>query len=482
MAKHETAALLLCAALLSAALPVGAQTASYVVDDGDQVTLPQCYAVTAVIDRAEDGSFLEGLRNIRIDKNDHLFVADAGNDRVLEYDEDHVFLRSYTAGGTLGGPAGMYHDTDTGELYIADTGNERVVIVDGDDRILREYHRPDSAFLDDAMRFDPSNVAVGVQGYLYVLKGQYFMQLDREGEFRGFMGSTRVGASFVRWLIRKFASEKQKQTLTTEQPSPYLNFTTDDDGMLWAVASTSTAQIRRINMAGDNLYPEAFYGERVQDVSGKYSDPNFISIAVSDDKIVSVLEEKSCRIYQYSQSGTMLNVFGGKGEVKGFFQDPVSVATDSSGAVYVADRALGNIQVFSRTAFAAAVYRAQAAYDEGSYEEAYGLYEDARALDPNYAVVNKGIAACLYKLGRTEEAAAAYRAADDRASYGTLQTELRAERIKRHFGLVCLAVVAVAVGAVLLVRQLRRRADRAVARYYHLDDPGRDGRQTRPHG
>lgn len=97
-------------------------------------------------------------------------------------------------------------------------------------------------------------------------------------------------------------------------------------------------------------------------------------------------------------------------------------------------------------------------------------------------MVNKGIAACLYKLGRTEDAAAAYRAADDRASYGTLQTELRAERIKRHFGLVCLMVVAVAVAAVMLVRQLRQRADRAVARYYHLDDPGRDRRPKRPRG
>lgn len=464
----------ICALLLAVSLSFSAAAAigqtDYVVDDRGKVPLPKCYVPEKRIERVYEGSYLNAPQNLYVDAADRLYVADAGNNRIVVFDPEMQFLREYTAGNTLKNPSGVFCDTETGEIYIADTDNERIVVVDSDDRILREYRRPESELLDENMTFTPTNVSLGVQGYLYVLKGQSFMQLDQEGEFKGFVGSTKVPASILKAIIRRFASEKQKKLLVTEQPNPYVNFTMDRSGVIYAVVGSETSQIRKVNMAGDNLFPEKFYGEMVYQGGWKLTTPGFRSIAVSDDGIISVLEEKCKRIYQLSQDGTLLNVFGGEGEVAGFFQGPVALACDSKGSIYVSDTVTNTVQRFKRTAFVSAVYAAQAAYDQGDYEEAYELYARAKLTDPNYSVLNNGMADCLYKLGRMDEAAEAYRFADNRESFGRVQKLRQKQFVKQHFGWIVLAVAFVVTAAVVIVYRVRKYADALVRRFYHLND------------
>ena len=461
----------MCAAvLLSTTVSASIGRTDYVVDDRGKVSLPSCYIPEKRIERVYEGSYLNAPRNIFIDDSDNLYVADSGNNRIAVFDSEMNFTSEFSAGGTLSEPSGAYYDSENSLLYVADTANERVVVLDKDDKVVKEFKKPESDLLDENLRFNPSNIALGRQGYLYVLKGQYFMQVSQNGEFKGFVGSTKVGASFISMLIRRFASKKQKEQLVSEQPRSYLNFTMSNDGIIYAVASTNTAQIRKINMVGDNLYPEKFYGERVQDVSGKYVNPNFISIAVSNDGIISVLEENSKKIYQYSQEGVMLNVFGGEGEVSGFFTTPVSIATDSAGSIYVADSSQNSVLRVTRTAFSSAVYRAQTAYDKGDYEEAYKLYSDAGRLDPNYSVLNNGIAKCLYKMDRTEEAAAAYKSAGNREGVGDMNTELRSVFMKKYFGPICLAAALVIAAIIITVKKLKKYTDKLVRKYYRLDE------------
>ena len=176
------------------------------VDDRGKVPLPKCYVPEKRIERVYEGSYLNAPQNLYVDAADRLYVADAGNNRIVVFDPEMQFLREYTAGNTLKNPSGVFCDTETGEIYIADTDNERIVVVDSDDRILREYRRPESELLDENMTFTPTNVSLGVQGYLYVLKGQSFMQLDQEGEFKGFVGSTKVPASILKAIIRRFGA------------------------------------------------------------------------------------------------------------------------------------------------------------------------------------------------------------------------------------------------------------------------------------
>ncbi|MBR4073310.1 MAG: tetratricopeptide repeat protein, partial [Clostridia bacterium] len=231
-----------------------------------------------------------------------------------------------------------------------------------------------------------------------------------------------------------------------------------------------SAQVRKINMVGDNLYPQKFYGEMVLQDGWRMVQPNFISIAVSNDGIISVLEEKSKQIYQYTQDGTMLNVFGGDGEVAGFFKSPVSIVVDSKGSVLVADTSNNTVQRFTRTSFAASIYEAQVAYDNGMYEEAYELFLKAKKVNPNYSILNNGMAECLYKMERYDEAAELYKFADNREGYGKVQAIKRKVFIKEHFGWVCFAILVVVVILIFVVYKLKKYVGLLVRRFYHLDD------------
>ncbi len=472
---RKCGSLCLCAALIVSVFSITAGAAigqtDYVIDDnGNKTSLPMCYVPEKRIERVYEGSYLDTPQNMYIDESDNLYVADSGNNRIVKFNSELEYVSEFTAGDSLNKPSGSYFDSDKKELYIADTDNERIVVVNENDDFIREYRKPDSELLDDDLTFNPTNVSIGIQGHIYILKGQNFMQVSQEGEFKGFVGSTKVPANFITALIRRFASEKQKKLLVSEQPSPYVNFTMDRNGVIYAVAGTDTAQIRKINMVGDNLYPEKFYGEMVLQDGWRLVNPSFISIAVSNDGIISVLEEKSKKIYQYSQDGTMLNVFGGEGEVEGFFQSPVSIAVDSKGSVLVADTATNTVQRFTRTSFSSAVYEAQVAYDNGMYSEAYELFSKARAINPNYSVLNNGMAECLYKMGRIDEAEKLYKSADNREGYGKVQAVKRRQFMSDYFGWICLAVIIVCVLIIIAVYKLRKYAGMLVRRFYHLDD------------
>lgn len=464
----------LCIIIFLSALPFSANAAigqtDYVVDDKGKATLPKCYVPEKRIERVYTGSYLSTPQNMYIDMEDNLYIADSGNNRIVKFNSELEFVREFTAGKTLNNPSGSYYDHEARELYIADTDNERIVVVDQNDSVIREYRKPQSELLDDDLTFTPTNVSLGVQGYMYILKGQSFMQVNQAGEFKGFVGSTKVAANILTVIIRRFASEKQKKMLVTEQPNPYVNFTMDRNGVIYAVVGADSAQIRKINMAGDNLYPEKFFGEMVYQDGWKLTTPSFTSITVSNDGIISVLEEKCKKIYQFSQDGVLLNVFGGEGEVAGFFQGPVAVACDSKGSIYVSDTVTNTVQRFKRTTFVSAVYDAQAAYDQGLYEKAYDLYVKAKSINPNYSVLNNGMADCLYKMGRIDEAAKAYKYADNREGYGKVQQVKRKQFVKQYFGWICLAVFIAIAAVIILIYRLRKYVDALIRRYYHLND------------
>ena len=75
---------------------------------------------------------LFGPRDILVDAQNHVYVADTGNKRIRVYNNDGTFLYNIgTAGaaqGQLNEPVGMALDPKTGRLYVADTWNHRIEV------------------------------------------------------------------------------------------------------------------------------------------------------------------------------------------------------------------------------------------------------------------------------------------------------------------------------------------------------------------
>lgn len=326
MKKLAAAAVML--SVLLAGLPVQA-AGNYTIDcNGKKIATPETHIVEKTITTLDGGGALTNPQDIFIDAQDNIYVADTGNNRIVVLDSQGRYLRSYTAGNSLRSPSGVYV-AEFGSLFVADTGNERIVNINPDDTVAEVFTKPDSDMLTESSDFAVTKVCLSAQGFLYTLKGQQFMMIDADNQFKGFVGANYLPFSLKRVFVRLFATEEQKQKLEVEEAPPYTNFMIGHDGMLYAVAATSLEKIKKLNVSGKNVFPADYTTEQLYDSDGLPVDTNFVDITVDDHDVISVLEQTSGRIYQYDQEGNLLSVFGGLGDKRGYFRIPVLIAADS---------------------------------------------------------------------------------------------------------------------------------------------------------
>ena len=87
---------------------------------------------------------------------------------------------------------------------------------------------------------------------------------------------------------------------------------------------------------GDNTSQDAFNG--VADVA----------VAKNGDIFIADGEGANTRVVKFSKDGTFIKWWGGKGTEPGQFNVPHSIAMDSKGRIYVADRSNNRIQIFDQ--------------------------------------------------------------------------------------------------------------------------------------
>jgi DNA-binding beta-propeller fold protein YncE len=88
---------------------------------------------------------------------------------------------------------------------------------------------------------------------------------------------------------------------------------------------------------GDNTSEDAFNG---------MAD---LAVAKNGDIFIADGEGPNTRVVKFSKDGKFIKWWGGKGTDPGHFNVPHSIAIDSKGRVYVADRSNNRIQVFDQT-------------------------------------------------------------------------------------------------------------------------------------
>lgn len=432
----------------------------YVLDSarrGHRIPIPLTYSVKKVISNLKVGN-LNNAQDLFIDQDNILYVADTGNNRIVKLSREGEVLGVFTGPPErpFNSPKGVYVDSD-GDIYVADTGNRRIVHLDPNGRFVEEFVKPESAMLSN-LSFDPAKIYINQMGYIYVLnESNYygFLTIDAHNNFRGYLGATRVTATFRDWIIRNFATEEQKRRIANLTAPPYSNFVIDKDGMIYATAvSIGKDQIRKINSVGKNIYPSGEFGEMVIGEGGPVL-PYFIDIAVDKNGIISVLEREGCKVYQYDQLGNLLTVFGTKGKWKGAFQIPSSLAVDADGNIYVLDSNLNNIQVFEPTHFINLVHQAVKLYSDGRYEESAKIWRQVLEIDANYELAHRGIAMSLYKNGKWKEAMEEYKKGNDSAGYSTAFAEYRRHLFRAYFGWVILAIITFTTAIIFVVKYLK---------------------------
>lgn len=420
---------------------------------GGQIRIPKTYTVTAVYSDFGEAGTLDLARDLFIDNQDRLYVADTNNHRVLVLDRDGSLLRILTgpADKPIKTPQGIYVDEE-GDVFIADTGNSRILHLSPDGEFVEEFTAPQSELLGEDFAFQPNKLYIDNTGNITILKRDAFFIMNANSEFLGYAGASTVSYSLWRVILRIFGTEQQRQQIVKPKAYAYSNFLIHDDGMIYAVsADVNNNQIMKITSVGVNVYPTRVYGEFI---NGKR--PQFADLAVDDAGIISAVDVTTGQIYQYSPEGDLLTVFGGLGNTKGTFQLPTSMAIDSQGRLYVLDGTLNNIQVFESTQFIEMVHDAVEKYNDGDYISARDSWQVVLEMDESYQLAHTGLGDAYMKEERWSEALAEYTVAENHAGYSKAFAEIRQEWIRDNFTL-CVVLIVVVLAVVILLFILAKR-------------------------
>ncbi len=454
--------LLLVGAGLARAQDTIEQYRSYTVDHaGRQLPIPDPYILDRIIDKfaaVPDG--LSTPRDIFLNReNDHLYIADTGNNRIIELDAEGQIVRILGAELDLNRPQGIFRNAQDGTLWIADTGNARILNVTEEGEIRQEFGAPQSDVLVGISAAAPSKVIVDKRGYIYYLEGTGagMIVMDRQNRFRGFFGSNRKAFS-LRWLwARYLATEEQKEKILLSTPTAHSDMYLGNDGFIYtSVAGESSRQVQKLSPVGVNIFVEKslerkLYKNRIFGERRRSWEPahRFSAVTVDDVGTVTVLDQSSGRIYQYDQDRNLLMAFGRMGIGRVEFGLASEIEVDSRGYLYTLDGARSVIYVLRPTRFAELAHRASALQFDGRYEEAASAWRGVLHLASNYELAHSGMAAAYYHQERWQEAMREYALAHDQLGYALAFYEYRQDQLRRNMGWLVSAVFVVMAGVVV---------------------------------
>lgn len=466
--RAGAATLMAASILLSTFAPVAAdrEYSSTLDKDGRPLGSPLPYVYDFEIDgmyRAS-GTF-KNPADIFIDGNFDVWITDTGNNRILKFSEDGIYLGEYGnkgGPGALNAPEGVYI-TDNGDIWVADRGNGRIVRFDRDGKYIRDFRKPSSKLLAEDQVYQPNKLVIDRRGYIYVLNGggdyRGIFLLDSEGEFRGFFGANRLAFDLARLLIRSFTTEAQKKQISRVLPTHHANVFVDPRGFIYTVSPLAQfKQIKKLNSIGNDVYTadNKFFGFRERRGT-QWVLPQFVDVTVDDQGIVSALDFNSGLIYQYDQSANLLAIFGGRGAQRGRFELPQSIAVGRNGRIYVLDANRNNIQIFRPTEFAGLLHQGSRLYYDGKYEDASNVWREVLRRDSNFELGHTGLAKAYFKRGDYIIAMQEYAIARNKDGYSLAFGEWRHNFMRENFGwLLPLVIFFIWVISALVTRTVKR--------------------------
>ncbi len=306
-------------------------------------------------------------RGIATDSNDNLYVADAGNDRIVRFNpqgQDFEWGSACALDSGAGcvdpdgnGPlplgAGQFNEpwgvaTDAkGRVYVADTWNHRIQVFDQDGNFLGQWGdaRLVDAEADPLGRqgtplgfYGPRGVAVDAQGNVYVTDTGnervlvYSIQETSDG---------KIQASF----------EYQWGTMGPEEGNflEPVGITVDRSGRVY-VADTLNGRVQVFAPGLDGQIdpvPVTTWqvgGWTASDSTARDNKP-FLAVSPGGQVVFPVPERHYLAVTD--NAGKILTAWGGFGADLSTFNLPVGVAFDSKGRVYVSDSGNARIMLFT---------------------------------------------------------------------------------------------------------------------------------------
>jgi len=448
----------------------------------EPVPAPQAYVPVRVL-RGPDlglGAFTNPS-DIYVDSNHRVYIADTGNNRVIQLDRNFNVLNVFS--GMFNAPSGICVTGD-GQIYIADRNNSRIVVLDQNGALIRIIGKPEpehSGVLRADFRYNPVRLGVDQVGRVFVISAETYdgiMEFDPDGNFRGFVGAPKVTPSFIDYVWRRFSSAERRKLLALFLPTQHSGIDIDERGFIYTTVSEGeiryTEAIRRLNPAGTDVMrragfhpPIGDYGSALLDQYGEstLASSLLVDVIARENGIYSALDQRRGRVFTYDESGNLLYVFGGSGQNRGNFQLPVALA-ELDQMILILDRGTNMITVFEPTEYARKIHAAIAYYYDDDWDASVAAWQEVRKMNVNLDVAHTGIGRALLREGRYAEAMTSFRLGEDRINYSKAFSLYRREVIYDNFTIVAAILIAAPIVLFFLIKlRLVQRLRKALVRW-----------------
>ena len=466
--------------------------------DGEPLQSPSAYSPDITLDSYDINIIQEkygnlplaGASDIVSDKDGNLFIADSDNNRIVVLNKYYsaiatitTYVDDYGREQTFKDPQGVYVtnpdiSVDSRKLiYVCDTGNARIVVFDEDYNYVKTLEKPESALLN-AEAFKPSAIAVDKYGRIFVVSLSCFegiIVMSDEGDFTGFIGAQKVTYSVLQMIWRRFQTREQRASQIKNLSVSYNNITVDDYGFVYVTNNKIDANkqfaaikskaadfspVKKLNSAGDEIMKRnGFFdpgGEvAVSTFSNAIGVSSIIDVAIGEEEVWSILDQKRSRIFTYDQNGNLLYAFGDKGDQLGNGENFVSITyqrvRNEAGEETYYFVALDNtasgykLTVYSPTEYCDTIIAAIRNQNDHKYSESILYWQDVLTRNNNFDLAYIGIGKALYNQGKYDEAMEMLASAYETSQYSKAFAEIRKDILGRFLLVFAIVVIGIAV-------------------------------------
>ncbi len=286
---------------------------------------------------------------IAIDSNGNVFVVDQGNIVVQEFTDTGTFVTQWGS-GTFSYPTNIAVDGN-GNLFVLDAGLGQVLEFDNSGNLVTQW----------ATTYYGSNIAVDSSGYIFVTE-TYYTGFSYSGVIEEFDNSGNLIAMF---------------TGATSLPGPSQFFAPVDAAVSTSgdVYITDSANYRIQEFSASGAFIRSWgnptptpdytgYGQFNYPTGIAYNTQNgYLYVSDTYNNAIQVFDSVGNFQFQFGSS----NASPGSGN--GELNQPVGIACDSSGNVYVVDQGNSRVEVFD----ANGNYLNQWSGSGGGFSSPYGI-------------------------------------------------------------------------------------------------------------
>ena len=466
-------------AIVGAGASSAYQTYTYAIG-GYALHSPDAYTADATIIDSEYMGLdtpLSKPGDLITDDEGNVYIADAGNNRIVCLNRYYKveftiknFINEQGVDDGLTGPEGLFVTED--RIWVCDSGASRIVVFDRQGNFLKIIEAPTSNLFGDNSLYKPVAIAVDQYNRLFIVSSttyQGIIVMTEEGEFTGFIGAQATTLSAWDIIWRRFQTDAQKAQTELNVSTEFNNITIDKDGFIYVTTSAidegsvqsaikgkakdgKYMPVKMLNTNGDEIMKRNGFWPPAGEVDFSTSSKDeitgtskVIDVAIGDEGLWSIIDEKRQRIYTYDSNGNLLFAFGDKGTMIGNLT-AVEAITYQGTKILVLDKTTNSITVFNRTDYGNTLVSAIAAQNDQDFDRAIFQWTEVLKRNSNFDAAYVGIGQAMYRNGEYTQSLEYFESAYDTDNWSKSYQEIRRQWMSKYLIILVLVIAVIVVG------------------------------------